>query len=565
MLGRTHLQARRDRPGHDLEPADVAVMLARSRASMRAMLDATTSGILVADSDSQLCEFNDRFVSMWPMPPGLTHVPDERALLAWIASQFADPAAFRARFVDVPAHARVSADKLQLRDGRMIELHFSPQLVGGTAVGGVWSFTDITASWHAQATVEDEQEQIGWLNRIWGELTLRLEPDAVAQAATDAATRISGARFGWFIPKPATPDEELPTAFSADAQHPRHHSIIHTTGRDAIQQATREWQQAFHCDDLERDNKARQLFLHPDRLTLPLSVRSLLVIPVSLKAGKVLGALAFEHPTAGGFTERVQRQVGTVAAQAAIVINHALMDARARKGSKDDQLLARLQRSTGLRLQSLTRRLMDVEEDERKRLGRELHDRVGANLSALGMGLELLRQQVPQEEGGPIARRLLDLTAIVTDTATHVRTVLADLRPPALDELGLVAALRHQATVLTSRCGIQFVVEGSEPSPRLTPQCEIAFFRIAQEAWANVMKHSAAKSVTVAVSQVGPVVSMAIEDDGQGFDPSALLPGTPSLGLTTMRERAEAIGAVLELESAVGAGMSVRLSLLRTP
>ena len=65
------------------------------------------------------------------------------------------------------------------------------------------------------------------------------------------------------------------------------------------------------------------------------------------------------------------------------------------------------------------------------------------------------------------------------------------------------------------------------------------------------------------VSQVGSLVVMEVEDDGQGFDPSALLPGTPSLGLTTMRERADAIGAVLELESATGAGMSVRLSLLR--
>lgn len=538
-------------------------MLTRSLARMRATLEATTSGILVVDNDLRVTDFNDRFVSMWPMPREIVQALDGRTMLTWVEGQFAEPAAFRACGADIPATGPAGADILRLLDGRMIERHSSPQIVDGTAIGRVWSFSDITDRWRAHAALKEEQEQIGWLSRIWCELHSSLEPEAVAQAATDAATRISGARFGWFIPNPALPDGELPTAFSAEAQHQRQHSIMHTTGRGGISRATREWQQAFHCDDLEQDDQARNLFLHPDQLAQPLSVRSLLVIPVSLRPGEVLGALTFEHPTPGGFTERVQRLVGTVAAQAAIVIDHARMDARTRKESKDRHLLASLQKSSGRRLQSLTRRLMEVEEEERKRLGRELHDRVGANLSALGMGLELLRQQLPDQEGGAIARRLLDLAAIVTDTATHVRTVLADLRPTALDELGLVAALRHQAAVLTSRCGIQFVVGGSEPSPRLTPQCEIAFFRIAQEASANAMKHSGAESVAVTVSQVGLLVVMEVEDDGQGFDPSALLPGTPSLGLTTMRERADAIGAVLELESATGAGMSVRLSLLR--
>ncbi|MFC5498109.1 sensor histidine kinase [Caenimonas terrae] len=222
-----------------------------------------------------------------------------------------------------------------------------------------------------------------------------------------------------------------------------------------------------------------------------------------------------------------------------------------------------LEAASAQRLQNLSRRLMHAEEEERKRLGRELHDRVGANLSALGMGLELLRKQLPDDAGGPVARRIGDLQDILLDTMAHVRAVLADLRPTALDELGLLPALRHQAGVLTARTGIRFLVAGSEPSPRLAPDCEIAFYRIAQEAWSNASKHSGARSVGLTISQQGSVVSMVIDDDGMGFELAELPAGTPSLGLTTMRERAEAIGAVLEVGTALGAGVSVRLALDR--
>ena len=181
------------------------------------------------------------------------------------------------------------------------------------------------------------------------------------------------------------------------------------------------------------------------------------------------------------------------------------------------------------------------------------------------MGLELLRKQLPDDAGGPVAQRIGDLQDIVLDTMAHVRAVLADLRPTALDELGLLPALRHQAGLLTARTDIRFPVTGSEPSPRLPPECEIAFYRIAQEAWANAMKHSGAQSVGLAVSQLGTVVRMVIDDDGMGFELAELPAGTPSLGLTTMRERAEAIGAVLEVGTALGAGVSVRLALDRGP
>jgi signal transduction histidine kinase len=213
------------------------------------------------------------------------------------------------------------------------------------------------------------------------------------------------------------------------------------------------------------------------------------------------------------------------------------------------------------RLRSLSRRLMRAEEDERKRLGRELHDQVGANLSALVIGLALIRAELSPGTGALLQKRLAQLEETLHNTMQHVRSVLADLRPTALDELGLVSALRHQAGVLAASTGVKFLVSGREPFPRLGPEPEIALYRIAQEAWNNVLKHADAQSVTVTVQQRGGRAVMRIIDDGRGFDPDALVRGSPSLGIMTMRERADAVGALLEIDASEGSGTRVEVSL----
>jgi signal transduction histidine kinase len=232
---------------------------------------------------------------------------------------------------------------------------------------------------------------------------------------------------------------------------------------------------------------------------------------------------------------------------------------------RETKLLSNLQAVYLARLRSLSRRLMLAEEQERKSLGRELLDRVGSNLSALLLGLELMRSELPPDAARAVSRRLADLEETLQETMEHVRDVLGNLRPTALDELGLLPALRHQAAILTARSGVQFGVSGKEMSPRMTPECEMAFFRIAQEAWANVLKHAHARSVDLTMAQKGGFVSMRIQDDGCGFDAAALPPGSPSLGLAIMRERAEAIGAVLQVDSAAGAGVRLDVGLVRPP
>ena len=221
----------------------------------------------------------------------------------------------------------------------------------------------------------------------------------------------------------------------------------------------------------------------------------------------------------------------------------------------------RLLELDAIKHRQFSRRLMEVEEHERKRLGMELHDQVGANLSALVLCLELIRCELPPSASGALVKRISDFEAVLHDTMGHVRSVLEDLRPPGLEELGLVGALRHQASVLTSRHNVEFAIQVLEPIARLRPECEIAFFRIAQEAWTNVLKHAQAHRVVLTLGRDGAAVFMEIKDDGKGFVMQAGSPTAGGLGLATMRERAEAMGATLELHSALGAGVRLRLSL----
>jgi PAS domain S-box-containing protein len=206
-------------------------------------------------------------------------------------------------------------------------------------------------------------------------------------------------------------------------------------------------------------------------------------------------------------------------------------------------------------LHGLTRRLVQAEEAERKRIARELHDRVGQALSALNINLDI----VLRSEGlAPAARqRLVDSVNLVEGTLQSIEGVMAELRPPLLDEYGLTAALGWHAQEFSRRTGIQVSVDGeaAEAVRGLRVEAALALFRIAQEALNNVLKHARAAAVRVEVALGASDVVLSVQDDGTGFEASQLPRGR--LGMTTMRERAEAAGGRLEIDSAPGRGTRV--------
>jgi PAS domain S-box-containing protein len=211
------------------------------------------------------------------------------------------------------------------------------------------------------------------------------------------------------------------------------------------------------------------------------------------------------------------------------------------------------------RLKTTSRRLVEVQEAERRLLARELHDRVGQNLTALGINLSIVASGLPAGSKPELAGRLVECSALVEGTVDAMRNVMAELRPHALDDYGLPAALRSLATGFSRRTGIQVAFEGDAPGADLPKPVDLAMFRIAQEALNNVAKHSNAKRVEIAIRRANGCAILSVRDNGIGFDPKRIDRSNREAGwgLLIMRERAEAVGAEFSLKAGLHTGVQV--------
>jgi len=219
--------------------------------------------------------------------------------------------------------------------------------------------------------------------------------------------------------------------------------------------------------------------------------------------------------------------------------------------------------SYATRLRELSRRLREVEETERRAISRELHDRIGQELSTLTLLFGKLAARLTKESPSAVQKQLKDMQGLLKSTVGNVRDVMAELRPPVLDDYGLHAALRQLATEFAKRSGISVELIGVDLQPRLPSIVETAMFRISQEALNNIAKHAQAKEVEISLSEVSGRVVLDIADDGVGFDAGETRQDGQHWGMITMRERAEAVGITWRLESEPGAGTRVVIEVER--
>jgi signal transduction histidine kinase len=203
----------------------------------------------------------------------------------------------------------------------------------------------------------------------------------------------------------------------------------------------------------------------------------------------------------------------------------------------------------------LLARVLAAQEDERKRISRELHDDAGQALTSVIMGLTRIEAAVQDEDARSQA-------AEMKDTAHHalhlMRDLARDLRPSTLDDLGLAAALGRYVSDYGTKYGITTHFHANSDGMRFRPEVETALYRIAQEALTNVVRHARANSVNVVLERRPGAMILVVEDDGVGFAPRTG-PGSPSagLGLLGMEERATLIGGMLTVESEPGRGTAV--------
>jgi signal transduction histidine kinase len=211
--------------------------------------------------------------------------------------------------------------------------------------------------------------------------------------------------------------------------------------------------------------------------------------------------------------------------------------------------------------QQLLRKVISAQEDERKRVARELHDETSQTLAALGIGIDMALASCAPEVNGQTHRRLEDIRRLVDRMHHELHRLIVNLRPSVLDDLGLAAAIQwfveRQLPNVAARCELDL-------DTRLPSEIETAIFRAVQEAVVNIARHARAESVLIQASIENGMLSVEIEDDGVGFKPDEVVQGPDSLrgvGLLGMRERLEILGGALTIDAAPGEGTRVKMNV----
>jgi len=227
-----------------------------------------------------------------------------------------------------------------------------------------------------------------------------------------------------------------------------------------------------------------------------------------------------------------------------------------------EQLYAALAARDTLRRQLLGR-LTAAREEERRHVAREIHDELGQLLTGLSLNLKLCQQAVPHDPAAA-AEHLARANALIGETIEQSHRLIADLRPPVLDDFGLVPALQEELDQRLTPAGIAAGLAADGDVAGLPPELATAAFRIAQEALTNVLRHASARQVYVQVQQTASGLAMTIEDDGVGLPDEALSSaanGRQAFGILGMQERAEALGGRLNVTRREPGGTRVTLWL----
>jgi PAS domain S-box-containing protein len=211
----------------------------------------------------------------------------------------------------------------------------------------------------------------------------------------------------------------------------------------------------------------------------------------------------------------------------------------------------------------LSRRLVAVQEEERRRLAATLHDWTSPNLATLRLILRNITTAADAPEPAQLRATLEDAQALLDDTTAGLREICSDLHPTVLDFAGLQPAIESYASQFRLRTGIDVRLHGSVAPGALSSEIDSALFRIVQEALANCVKHARASTIDITLERLAAGVHLTIADNGAGFDGAALGRGGfgGGLGLITMRERTEFVGGRFTIESSPGAGVTISIDI----
>jgi signal transduction histidine kinase len=287
-----------------------------------------------------------------------------------------------------------------------------------------------------------------------------------------------------------------------------------------------------------------------------LGARTAAFVPL-IHRGDALGVLAAADPVDGRqFGDDDLGVLGLFAARAVLAIEVSRSLEAERRRVEAEARLADAERRGQARRETLVR-IVEAQEEERGRIARELHDEFGQHLASVLLGLRLVEQAGVADEARDA---MSELVQTINAAISQLRTLAIELRPTALDDLGLNAALERLTESYARRTGLRVELVVDDVADRLPPLVETTVYRVVQESLTNVAKHGAAESVIVRGEARGSELVVTVTDDGKGFDTNTQ-PG--GFGLNSMRERSELVAGSVRVTSSPGAGTTVELRVPR--
>jgi PAS domain S-box-containing protein len=511
------------------ERKEAEAALAEREAQYRSIFESTLDGLIISELDGTIVEVNPAFCSMHGYTcqelvgqhSTLFIHPDDHLLFGEHLQTVRVGQAFQCRVVDLR------------KDGTPfhVEVHGTPFVYRGKPhILGV--VRDVTAQVEAERLLEGRvaarTRELSALYDVTAVASASLDLKTVMQQSLDRVLEVMGCRMGGIHLVNEAQDEvklalwrNIPDEIVAEIRAlPVGRGIIGRIIAQGVPLIVPEMASAPDAVPAAKRLVGRQGYVGA---------------PMRAK-GKVVGVLSVIGAPRRQFSAEEVALLASIADQIGVAVENARLFQRA------EQLAVM---------------------EERQRLARELHDSVTQAVYSANLLTETARRAVSSQNLEQVHGYLDELGAITQQALKEMRLLIYELRPPALEQEGLVGALQRRIDAVEGRAGIQarLLVEGKI---EVEEPVEEALYRIAQEALNNALKHAAAEAVTVRVHTGQDIVRMSVVDDGRGFDPE-IASQQGGMGLTTMRERAERVGGKLTVLSSPGQGTTVQIAVQASP
>lgn len=540
--------------------------LALSLSLMRATLESTTDGILVVDQNGHVTDFNERFLQIWQLPREMIVRGARAKLLGVAAAKLKKPDPFLARTKEIyESVPEESFDLIEFIDGRVFERLSRIQLLNGNPVGRVWSYHDVTERNRAEETLRDETRMLELLNKTGTAIAAQLDLQSLVQIVIDSATQLTSAQFGAFFYH-ITDEKGDALVLYAVSGAPREafEKFAPATGLLA---PTFQGEGPIRSGDILRDPRYSKIGPHDGMPQELQPVNSFLAMPVISSSGETIGGLFFGHPERDVFTERSERLIVGVAAQAAIAIDNARLYQDAQK-----ELIQRKQ------AEAERERLLISEKEARERAEREtrmkdeflatLSHELRTPLNAILGWASIIRETDKRDEIMEglevIERNARSQTQIIEDLLDMSRIVSGNVRLD-VQRVDLVAVVKSALESVRPMAGGKEIRLTSVLDPLVGPISGDPA-RLQQVLWnllTNAMKFTPKGGrVHVVLERVNSHIEISVEDTGQGITPE-FLPHVfdrfrQADASTTRRQRGLGLGLAIVKNLAELHGGSVR-------